>query len=173
MPGAPKISAVGLFCEDIREERSGQDTLIGILPDNLQLEQPPAPGVPVARILPRLCIYMRINIDPSFDPGPVTTRLIYPNGEELNFGPLDPALIKKTRDAALEENKPLAGFISKVVLGNFNTKSEGRIRLVLSAGGDDYLCGSLNIKLIAPTSSASASAPPPAQSPAAASAKGS
>jgi hypothetical protein len=165
MAGPPKISTVGLFCEDIREERSGQDTLIGILPDNLELAPTPT-ATPGLRIISRLCLYIRINVDPSFDPGPLTIRLIYPNGEELTFGPMDPALVKKTREEALADGKPYAGLISKVVLGNFNAKSDGRVRLMLNAGGEDYLCGALNVRLL-PAAAASASGPQPSLSPAA------
>jgi len=32
------VSAIAVFCEDIREEKSRQDIIIGVFPDNLNLQ---------------------------------------------------------------------------------------------------------------------------------------
>jgi hypothetical protein len=134
-----EISAVGLFCEDIREERSGSNSIVGILPDNLSLSH--IPGV-----LPKLCVYIRINIGLDRDPRPIVTYLILPNGETTAKRPLDDALIEKTRKRAKKDGSLFAGFISRIVMTPFPVEMAGRIQCLVTIGDTEYLCGALNLR---------------------------
>ena len=51
-----KFSAIALFCEDIREEKSGQYAIAGILPDRLNVKRLPT-------VLPKLGIYLRFHLN--------------------------------------------------------------------------------------------------------------
>jgi hypothetical protein len=55
-------SAVCIFCEDIREEKSGQDTIVGTLPDNLLINPPPPKLQDAKALMPKLGMYLRINL---------------------------------------------------------------------------------------------------------------
>lgn len=161
----PGISIIGLFCEDIREEKAGTDSLMGILPDNLNV---PGPGM-----IPKLALYTRFHIDPAIDPGTIAIRIDHPNGDRMMLTTLDPALIKKARDDAMAGGFPIAGLISRSGFGNFPLQAEGVIKAVAIVSGQEIVCANLKVKFVRPASGPSVSAPPAAQSPPAAPATGS
>lgn len=153
------ISIVSLFCEDIREEKQNTDSLMGIMPDNLNV---PGPGA-----IPRMALYTRIHLNPAFDPGRIHIRIVQANGEEVSLGDIEPHLVKKARDDAVAAGVPIAGVISRAVFGNFPIKAEGVVRAIVLAAGTETISAMLNVKFIGAASAPSASAPQPAQSPAA------
>lgn len=161
----PKVLVIGLFCEDMREEKSGSETLVGVLPDNINM---PIPGA-----LAKLGLYIRFHFDPAVDPGQIFTRIVHPNGEETKLGELDAAVVKKARDDARAAGVPIAGVISRAMIGNFPVKIPGIVRAIANVGGEDITCAMLNMKALPQPTPATASAQQPSQSPAAAPAKGS
>jgi hypothetical protein len=149
------ISAIGLFCESIRNEVEGTHTLVGIMPDNLNI-----PTVPIA--LGKLSLYVRIMIDPAIDPGPLSVWLIHPNGEERELQTLDSNVINENRAASLAAGAPITGIISQAIMPGFPILDYGRFRAVLRTRDTEILCGALNFQKM-PTSS-SEPAPPSTQS---------
>jgi hypothetical protein len=146
------ISVVCLFCEDIRQEQNGVNTLVGVLPDNMEFEGLPA-------MLPKLGVYVRINIDPAEDPGAVTLVLSVPGlADQIPITTVEPRLIERVRKDALARGAPIAGIISRVVFSPFKVLQEGRIRALASIRGEPMTCGSLNIVLKAPSSSVASAA---------------
>ena len=135
-----QVMAIGLFCEDVREEKSGADTLIGIFPDNLGLNQLPA-------TLPRLGFYTRIIFDPNTDPGPISVRLKMPDDSLMNLTTFDPNLVLKTRNDAISSGAPTAGLITRGVASPFNVLKTGRILIIAKVGEREIVCGHLNIQL--------------------------
>src|SRR4051812_20991932 len=115
------MSIVGLLCDDIREEKSGQDTLVGVMPDNLSV-----PAVPGA--LTKLHIYMRLNFDPEADLGVITTRLITPGQDDIPLGVIDEGVVKKARNEARGQSKPIAGVIAKTVVAPFPIIATGLMK---------------------------------------------
>ena len=142
------ISVTCLFCEDIRQEHNEMNTLVGILPDNMQLSTLPA-------MLPKLGVYIRVNIDPTEDPGSITLELSVP-GESVNIpiSEIKPELIEKSRKQAQAAGSPLAGIISRAVFAPFRIHQPGRIRALASIRGEPVTCGGLNLVLKAASPSA-------------------
>lgn len=138
----PDISAVGIFCEDIREERSGQDTLIGILPDNMTVQG--------AGVIPKLCLYVRMHIDPREDLKPISLRVVAPNNDVLGTNEFSADLIRETREKALARGAPITGLISKLVWLGFRVKESGRVLAMLRVGSNEHLCGALNLNVTTP-----------------------
>ena len=146
------VSVICLFCEDIRQEQNGINTLVGILPDNMAFTKLPA-------ILPKLGIYVRINIDPFVDPDTMTLSLSVPGiDDHIPIAEIEPSLLEKTRKDAQATGSPIAGIISRVVFSPFNIPQEGRIRALATIRGEPVTCGSLNIVLKASASSTIVSA---------------
>jgi hypothetical protein len=145
------VSVICLFCEDIRVEHNEMNTLVGILPDNLALPALPA-------MMPKLGVYVRINIDASIDPGAMEIVLSVPGRESrIHLGSIQQGLIDKARQQAQAKGSPLAGFISRAVLSPFEILQEGRIRALAIIRGEQVLCGGLNIELKPEASASSAS----------------
>src|SRR5262245_1416449 len=80
------FSVIALFCEDIREEKSGQDTIIGILPDALNVPQ--FPGA-----LPKLGIYVRFHLNAESEFRSIRTRLRIPGANDLPLATVDESLL--------------------------------------------------------------------------------
>jgi hypothetical protein len=140
----PDFSAVGLFCEDIREEKTGQDTLVGILPDNMTVQ--------VGAIIPKLCLYVRIHIDPGTELSPVSLRVLAPNDDLLGTNEFGADLVRETREKALAKAAPITGLISKLIWLGFRIREPGRLRALLRVGDEEILCGALNLQITpAPT----------------------
>jgi hypothetical protein len=138
-----QFTILGLFCEDIREEQSGIETLVGILPDNISV--PSVPGM-----MPKLCVYVRINFPPSFQMQPGTIVLRFPDGVEAPVGDLSDELIATARENTIAEGGLLAGIKSRATLSGLTFKEAGRLHLIAKLGDKEYLCGSLNIKVANP-----------------------
>ena len=129
---------VAIICEDIREEKSGQDTLVGVMPDNLRLTKFPA-------FIPKLATYIRIHFDPNIVVPPIQAKLSIPDGPELDVGAADSALIEKGRNEALQNEMPYAGIILKTVILGFKLTSAGLIKLSVNFGGEDQLCAAIRV----------------------------
>lgn len=74
-----EISGFALFCEDIRDESQGTDTLVGVL----------AGGISVSNLpfqIHKLGIYVRVQVLGDWAEGPVKCSLVLPNNEEVQIG---------------------------------------------------------------------------------------
>lgn len=138
-PNMQDISAVTIFCEDIRQEQSGTEILIGILPDNIEV-----PKIPV--MMPKLSTYTRINLSVDYDPGYISLFLRTPDGEERALTTFDPNMVQNTRRDAKEQGNPLVGLISRTVGAGFQIPQSGRIVTVLRTKDHEIICGGLNIQ---------------------------
>jgi hypothetical protein len=67
------FSFIGIFCEDIRDEVSSTYTLVGVLPDNIFIG-----GLP--GMLPKLGVYIRIQLDEDANPKTLKARVRIPGG---------------------------------------------------------------------------------------------
>ena len=134
------ISIVALFCSDIREERGGTETIVGVFPDNLRI--PKVPGV-----FPKMCVYVRTHIRPELDVGAFFTRIIMPGGKELSRSEAKTQMVDEIREKARVKGAPYAGFISKFVVAPFRITEAGRIQAVVTIGGEDYVAGALNLEV--------------------------
>jgi hypothetical protein len=134
------FSVVGLFCEDIREEKAGTDSLIGIMPDNIQV--PNVPGM-----LTKLALYTRMNIDVKFDPGAISLLLVAPDGHRTLLSEIPSELITKAIREANEKGAPYAGIISRTGFGTFGVQKPGRVVVVANTGGEDHFVAALNFEI--------------------------
>jgi hypothetical protein len=133
------VSIVALFCEDIREEKAGTDTIVGVLPDNLRV--PSIPG-----LFPKIGVYVRTNIRPEFDAGPFTTRIVTAGGKEVSRSEATAEVVNGVRQSARAKGTPYAGFITKIVIAPFPINEAGRILAVVTIGDIEYVAGALNVE---------------------------
>jgi hypothetical protein len=154
------INVLGLFCEDIREEKNDVLTLIGLLPDNINLAAPPSSSPPekATKVLPKICVYLRINFGCEYKFESAIIRLGMPKGPPIQLGTIDAAIIEKARTQAIESESPLAGVLFRVEMGGLRMPDAGIIRLEAEIDGETHLAAMLNIRLAEPNPTAS---PPP------------
>jgi hypothetical protein len=152
-------SVIGVFCEDVREEKTGQDTIIGILPDQVGLSEIPGS-------MGKFGIYLRLHLDAAGPkPKSIQGRLIDPSGKEIALPRWSDETIQRGFSEAAKSGIPLVGLLMKVVFGALHVPQEGLFRVVVNLDGTDFLAANFKASLGSPPN---ASAPPPLQSPPAA-----
>jgi hypothetical protein len=142
----PPFNVMALFCEDIREEKGDIVTLVGILPDFVKVEEASPSGVTEgqsAKFLSKLCIYLRINFDPTVDLGTPQVGLTMPNGERIMLGSIGADVVEKAKSQAKEQGNLLAGVISRVVLAGFRPP-KGVVKVEVEISGETTLAGVVN-----------------------------
>jgi hypothetical protein len=152
------VSIIALFCEDIRTEAQGTDSLVGIMPDNLNVPQFPF-------ILPKLSIYLRVLFDRRMDLKPIGVGMRIPGVQgDVQMTVLDDNLISSAREKSESNESPVLGLIARAVLSPFPVPSPGRILVVAKVQGKERICGGLNVQKIPqaePTTSSATSKRPP------------
>lgn len=135
-----EISAIVLFCEDIRQEVGGQYSLIGVVGDNLNVL-----GVPGA--IPKFAIYVRINFSIDAEPREFQIFLINPDGERILVSTIPKAMVESSILDAKEQGNRIVGIVSHMIAAPFPINSVGRYWIELVWGGGSLFLGSLKIGL--------------------------
>jgi hypothetical protein len=134
------VCATALFCEDVREEKLGTVTVVGIFPDNVTVQSIPFN-------FPKLAIYARISFGVS-DRAPtrIALRIVHGDGEATFLTVFERELIDRARCEAQEKEGPSVGLVATAVISPFHVKQAGRINVMVKADEEDEsVCGTLNI----------------------------
>lgn len=134
-------TVMALFCEDIREEKGDVVTLVGILPDNVAVEDP-SPGSEGRKSLSKLCIYIRISFDPETEIGTPLLWLIMPDGTRIQMGQIESALGEKSRSESRTRGNILAGVIARITAGGFQPQ-HGSHKVEVEILGKTYLAAAI------------------------------
>jgi hypothetical protein len=141
------ISAVCIFCEDVRNEANGGETFIGVLPDGVSVEALPG-------IINRLTTHTRITFPPAQAPKSLRSSLrIERVGITLYDSDIESAVIERAARESLEQETPLATVINRVVMGDLNIPEPCRLLSCLNIDGEEYIVGTLRIEIADPQSS--------------------
>lgn len=143
-----RVSAVAIFCEDIREEKTNQDTIVGTLPDNLNAPPANAPVPAGTPMLSKLGIYVRLNLDPEQGPPKtLSVNLINTNGESVPLSGWGEDVIEKAFRESRDNDMPTVGLILKLVAAPFIISKSGKLMVIVTVDGSDYIAGCLNISI--------------------------
>ncbi len=137
------ISIVALFCTDIREEKGGTRTIVGLFPDNVNVLQMPG-------ALPQMCIYVRMHVRPDFEPRHIVTRVVMPDGTELDRNEMQPDLIEIARRNANNSGTPYAGLVATFVVAPMPVNAPGRMQVLVTVDDKEYVAGAINFQLAPP-----------------------
>jgi hypothetical protein len=131
-----------MFCEDIREEKSGAFSLIGIMPDNAKV--PAAPPAGQAMMVPRIAIFVRVNFDPDQKIETVKMELITPDGTSMPLGDIDKKMINAAREDSKKAGAPVAGIILRAQIAPLPLKSLGRLVAQVTIDEQKIVAATLN-----------------------------
>jgi hypothetical protein len=147
------FDVICVFCEDVRDELSGQQSLIGILPDIINIEGPPPPTPNSIAHLPKLGCYLRAHFfTEGGQPKEVMARIENNKGAVIARTQWKPEMVTQAFDNANSNQMPFAGLIFKFVMGPVPIGAPGgRLTAILTVDGEDSVAGALNI--ILPTAS--------------------
>ena len=132
-----EISAIGLFCEDIREEKSGSLSLIGVLGDTLAV--PDFPGA-----MPKIGTYVRINLSTEIIINEFNINLKIDENNIVNITKISKDLINKSIYDTKALGNNISGIYSHTIFSPFPVNKPGRIILMLNWDGGEIILGSLN-----------------------------
>jgi hypothetical protein len=143
------MKIVGFFCEDIRQETAGTETIVGALPDNMNV--PVVPGM-----FSKLAVYLRVQIDLNEALDPIIATLKTPWGETFKLGEAGKEILDEAQQGAKDSNLPIAGVVIRAAFTPFPVKDYGLITVMAEVGSVERVCAVLNIKPTKPTPTASA-----------------
>ncbi len=138
------ISAVALFCSDVRQEKGGTETIVGVFPDNVNL-----PMIPCA--FSQMYVYVRILILPSYRPASIVTRIVLPDGSEMDRSEMDLVTVETNREKVIASDASYIGLIVKFAVIPMQITQEGRLQVIVSVDGQDHIAGMLNCRAVPPT----------------------
>lgn len=138
-----QISVMALFCEDIRDEKSGQVSLVGIMSDNANVPHPPK-GTPTIGMIPKLAIYLRASFDVNAEIDEIKFVMELPDGEKVAVGSANAATIAEAKGTKAKGN-PMGTIISTVKIQPLPLAKLGRITVRAYIGKQEYLAGFLNV----------------------------
>jgi len=124
-------------------ESSGQETLVGVYPDNIQTAQFPV-------TLPTLAIYCRISFDPKSPPSKLSVRFADPVDTNLFVNPIEDDVIKAALAGVVPDRLPLATIITRAGFAPFHASRPGQYKVYVDVDGDEAVGGLLNFKLATP-----------------------
>jgi len=133
-------SAVALFCEDIREEKSGTTTLVGVFSDNIEVPQLPMN-------FPKLAVYTRIIFPINQKPEELQVIIKDADGKETNFSSFDRDFVKKTIDGVKSKGAPIVGLITRAIAPGFPVQKAGRLLILVRGAKFEIIAGQLNIRV--------------------------
>jgi hypothetical protein len=131
------LSAVVLFCEDIREEADKRFSLNGVFGDNVLI-----PRVPV--LLPKLGIFSRINVPLDKEIKSMKLELRFPENEPILLTTFDTEQIKSQQKISRDQQSPFTGLLVRAIAAPAPVNNYGRVLAVLSFDGIEQVIGHLN-----------------------------
>lgn len=132
------ISGIALFSEDVRREMDNLVTVVGVMPDNLEV-----PGFPGA--LAKLALYARIHIDIDFDPNPLRLHIAVNGTKSFEITSFEADLVNRTREDARDKQNPYAGLLAHSVFSPFPVPEAALLEVVMSYGNEEAVIGALRI----------------------------
>jgi len=145
----PNFNVVGVFCEDIREEKSGTDTLVGVMPDNISVQAVPG-------LFPKIAFYTRAHIPIDSPIRSISIKVILLDGTTVELGGFDASAIEKEMEAVRKKGTPHVGFIFRGILSPMPIPKFGRVNVWAKVDEEEFVCASLNVEQAANASTASA-----------------
>ena len=133
-------SATSLFCEDIRTEQSGMNTLIGVFPDNVNV-----PSFPYA--FPKMGVYSRIVMDVNSAPKGITLSISAPGIQDPFSNELSHDWVEEQLARNLEKGSQVLGLVNRLIASPFVIHEPTTVQSIIKIGRKKYLGGIINLKL--------------------------
>ncbi len=132
-------SVMALFCEDMREEVGGKTTLVGILPENLNVPELPSEESGSIGAMPQLCIYLRLGFDVQTEISSISVHLTFPDDTVRDLDIVNIVFVKKAQEEAKAKGRTMAGIISQVRFAPFPLPKFGRLQVATAINSVQYL----------------------------------
>lgn len=129
-----------LFCEDIREESGGTASLIGVMPDVMNL-----PNFPIG--FQKFAIYLRLSVQTNAKAETITINFRSPGIDQPQLlQTIEREVIEQAQKDAVERKMPYAGVTGAMLFQGFVVREPGTILVELQVGDEAEVIGVLNIR---------------------------
>lgn len=136
------ISATAFFCEDVRREISGRQTLIGVMADSVRVRDFPTD-------LRRLTVYYRIRLEPQWkNAGLEVIPFLEVDGQPFDHQvePVPANMLENALDRARALNLPFATLSGRVLMKEpVHFEKPCRVLAKLRVGSEVLLCSYLTV----------------------------
>lgn len=134
------LSAITLFCEDIRNETQGTEIIVGVLPDIVNVQNPSPINVP------RLGVFTRANFPLDACPRELEFR-VKVGGQPPMSSKVEDDVIDHARSVAEEKKLALVGFKSQAFLSFPLEKTIDLVATVV-ADGVETVTGAIRFEVV-------------------------
>jgi hypothetical protein len=138
------ISAATIFCDSVRDEKSGASTYVGVVTDNLAVGDMPG-------MLARLTIYSRIIMPVDSEPQPIDV-VLSTNGVETSIGNFDKEKVRAAMAEAAATGSAIVTFLTSAASTPFVVNEPTRLRVFVRIPNVEIESGNLKINSVSPTS---------------------
>jgi hypothetical protein len=143
----------GLFCEDIREEINGAHTIVGVMPDNINLQGQEGLKLPDGDkgqlLFPKMAFYVRANLDASAPaPKQMAAAVSFPGHAIMPLGVLGTEALEKAFAESKTNKTPYVGVVFKAVIAPLTVTESGLATLHISVDEHVQICGTLNVRIL-------------------------
>lgn len=134
-----EIAAVALFCEDVREEKQGTESVMGVFPNAINVS-----GFPGE--LNRLALYVRIHVATTWDA--TDLRIYFRNTDDslVELSVVEKSFVEATQKNAEQTGFSIAGLITKAIMPNFVVPKAGTVVAFLKCRDVDVVIGALQFR---------------------------
>lgn len=146
---SPDLVSQTVFCEHVRQEAQGLVSLIGIMPDNINIltaaggQSLPAEQAPA---IPSLALYTRIRLPLDRAPrGDVAVQFLSPSGQMILDGAIEKSFIDASIAEARDQGNEYVLIIQQANLANFPVLEIGRYVVLVVYAGETYFSGALRV----------------------------
>ena len=136
----PRCDAIALYCQDVRQEKSDQLSLVGVFPDAIQISGS-------GRVIPKLAIYFTIFASIDFVFSDLYLKLLSPSNDTITSTHVDIERLATTAKLSAQDNDPIYRATLFHIMTPFHVGDGGLFRAVATMNGEEIICGSLRIKV--------------------------
>jgi hypothetical protein len=133
-----EYEAVAVFCEDIRREAAGTDTIVGILPDRVIV--PKIPGA-----IPKLYVYARAHVFEASPGSVLVVRLLGNDNKEYARHQIDAERFQSAVSKSKTTGINYTGFIVRIGMAPFVVNEPEILKVLISIDDDEKFIGSFSI----------------------------
>lgn len=147
------INVITLFCDSVRQEVEKSHSIIGVFPDNINIDASNQVNVDsgnsnIAHIFPRLTAYTRINFSANSPPSESAHVDVYYNDTQLSTFTIENAQVLLAVQESVKRNEEICGLLVKMEMQNFPISENGKLKFVYVDGSQSFISGYLNINIL-------------------------
>ena len=135
------MMALSLFCEDIRQELAGTETLVGVMSDQINIIGKPA-------LIAKIGIYTKIYFPFDDVPESITIDVYGVDGNIIISNNCDKNVLAESINSAKSANSDRVGMKVLFVIGGIQISNSGEMKVVIRINNVHLVSGSLVINLV-------------------------